>query len=131
MASAQDVYETTTAAIVAAIEAGAESWSMPWSRAGLGFPMNPTTQKRYRGGNVLALMAAALEAGWPAGQWATYKQWQGIGAQVRKRERGTGCLFWTVKEDRITIEDEHTGEDVELTSCPRFYARAFTVLNVG
>ncbi|MPY95003.1 MAG: DUF1738 domain-containing protein, partial [Acidimicrobiia bacterium] len=102
MASAQDVYETTTAAIVEAIEAGAESWSMPWARDGLAFPINATTQKHYRGGNVLALMAAAITAGWSCGQWATFKQWQSIGTQVRKGERGTGCLFWTVKEDRMT-----------------------------
>src|SRR5215218_7882774 len=103
MTTAQDVYEWTTAAIVQAIEDGAGSWSMPWSSDGVAFPMNPTTGKRYRGGNVLALMAAALRAEWPAGQWATYKQWAGIGAQVRKGERGTGCLFWSVKQDRKTV----------------------------
>lgn len=130
MASAQDVYETTTAAIVAAIEAGADTWSMPWTRDGLAFPVNATTQKAYRGGNVLALMAAAIDAGWSCGQWATCKQWAGIGAQFRKGERGTGCLFWNVTQGRMTVEDE-TGKDVELVSHPRFRVRAFVVFNAA
>ena len=93
MPTAQDVFESTTATIVEAIEDGAGSWSMPWSRDGLAFPVNPTTQKHYRGGNVLALLASAVVAGWKCGEWATYKQWASIGAQVRKGERGTGCIF--------------------------------------
>ena len=48
MSSVQDVFATTTAVIVQAIEAGAGDWEMPWSRPGIGFPINPTTSKRYR-----------------------------------------------------------------------------------
>lgn len=131
MATAQDVFESTTTAIVQAIEDGAGSWSMPWSRDGLAFPVNPTTQKHYRGGNVLALLASAVVAGWERGEWATYKQWVSIGAQVRKGERGTGCVFWNVTQDRKTVEDDETGDPVELVSFPRFRARAFTVFNAA
>ena len=56
MPSVQNVFESTTAAIVQAIEEGTGEWSMPWSRQGLGFPVNPTTGKHYRGGNVMALL---------------------------------------------------------------------------
>src|SRR4051794_10973329 len=131
MPTAQEVFESTTATIVHAIEEGAGSWSMPWSRDGLAFPGNPTTGKHYRGGNVLALMASALMAGWECGEWATYKQWAGIGAQVRKGERGTGCIFWNVPQDTMTVEDDNTGELVELVSHPRFRARAFVVFNAA
>ena len=86
---------------------------------------------RYRGGNVLALMASALLSEYPSGQWATYKQWAGIGAQVRKGERGTGCLFWTLKQEHTTVEDEETGEDVQLSTLPRLRARAFVVFNAA
>ena len=129
--TAQDVFESTTAAIVQAIEDGAGSWSMPWSRDGLGFPVNPTTKKHYRGGNVLALLAAGLVAGWECGEWATYKQWASIGAQVRKGERGTGCVFWNVTQDRMTVEDDETGDPVELVGFPRFRAWAFIVFNAA
>lgn len=131
MPTAQEVFESTTATIVRAIEEGAGSWSMPWSRDGVAFPVNPTTHKHYRGGNVLALMASALIAGWECGQWATYKQWASIGAQVRKGERGTGCIFWNVTQDTMTAEDEQTGEPIELVSHPRFRTRAFVVFNAA
>ena len=39
---------------------------MPWLAEGTEFPWNPTTGKRYRGGNVLTLRAGAIEAGYPS-----------------------------------------------------------------
>ena len=36
---------------------------MPWSREGLGFPVNPTTSKHYRDGNVMALLGSRLPGG--------------------------------------------------------------------
>ena len=84
MSSVKDVFTTTTAAIVTAIEAGAGDWQMPWSRAGVGFPINRTTGKRYRGGNVMILLGEMIERQLGSSEWATYKQWQSIGAQVAK-----------------------------------------------
>ena len=49
MPTAQEVFESTTATIVRAIEEGAGSWSMPWSRDGLAFPMNPTHREALPG----------------------------------------------------------------------------------
>ena len=97
----------------------------------LGVPGEPDDTEALPGGNVLALMAAALVAGWERGEWATYKQWASVGAQVRKGERGTACVFWNVTQDRKTVEDDETGEAVELMSFPRFRARAFTVFNAA
>ncbi len=124
MASAQDVYESTTAAIVRAIEEGAGTWRMPWLAEGLAFPMNPTTGKRYRGGNVLTLWITALDRDYPAGEWATYKQWASIGAQVRKGEKGTGALFFARKEDN----DATTSEEDKRA---RFIANRFVVFNAA
>ena len=90
------VFESTTTAIITAIENGAGQWLMPWSRVGVDFPVSPTTGKPYRGGNVLTLMATALDTGYGSGEWATYKQWAAAGAQVRKGEPGTGCVWWNV-----------------------------------
>ena len=106
MGTAAAVFESTTTAIVTAIENGAGQWRMPWSTVGVEFPVNPTTGKRYRGGNVLTLMATALDAGFGSGEWATYKQWATAGAQVRKGERGTACVWWNVNTPTITVDDD-------------------------
>ena len=52
-----DMHEMVTNKIIAAIEAGAGEWKMPWHRPGTSFsiPHNATTDKPYRGINVLSL----------------------------------------------------------------------------
>ena len=46
-----DVHDAITAKIVAAIEAGAGEFQMPWHRPGVAFtiPRNALTEKQYRG----------------------------------------------------------------------------------
>ena len=88
--SKPDLYQTVTDKIVAAIESGAddEKWQMPWTGFAEGLPHNPTTKATYRGVNVIMLWAEATAEGYPSNEWASYKQWQGRDAQVRKGERG-------------------------------------------
>ena len=132
MGTAAAVFDTTTTAIVTAIENGAGQWRMPWSTVGVEFPVNPTTKKRYRGGNVLTLLSTSLDAGYASGEWATYKQWATIGAQVRKGERGTACVWWNVNTPTLTVDDDkQPGGTVELHGRPRFMARTFVVFNAA
>ena len=86
-----DVHEAITAKIVAAIEAGAGEFQMPWHRPGVAFtlPRNALTEKTYRGSNILSLWIDADEKKFERQTWATFKQWQELGAQVRKGERGS------------------------------------------
>lgn len=94
--SANDLFEKITAQIVAAVEAGAGEYQMPWHRWGqaLAQPVNAVSGWSYRGINKLLLWAAAESAGYPSGRWATYRQWNEMGAQVRTGERSTGIIFW-------------------------------------
>ena len=127
----QEVYESTTNAIVAAIEEGAGTWSMPSLAEGLAFPCNPTTGKRYRGGNVVGLWMSAIRNEWTCGGWATYKQWASIGAQVRKGEKGTGALLFMPTVDKHTVEDTRTGDTVTVVANRRGFARRFVVFNAA
>ena len=83
-----DVYERVTNQIIEAIEAGAGEWRMPWHKltGANSTPVNAVTRKPYRGVNVLSLWATAIECGYRSSVWATYAQWQQLGAQVRKGE---------------------------------------------
>ena len=47
-----------------------------------------------RNGDLLMLWAAAEITGYQDGRWATFKQWQQIGAQVRRGEKGTPIVFY-------------------------------------
>jgi antirestriction protein ArdC len=86
-----DVHEAVTNKIVAAIEAGAGEFQMPWHRPGVAFtiPKNALTEKTYRGSNILSLWIDADAKKFEHQTWATFKQWQELGAQVRKGEKGS------------------------------------------
>jgi len=101
----QSIYDKITGRIVQAIEAGANAkdWRMPWHRKGAsseGMPINVSTGNGYQGANVLVLWAEAQAMAYATASWATYKQWQTLGAQVRKGEHGTACIKWKQVEDR-------------------------------
>lgn len=92
----KELYASVTDQIVSQIEAGAGNWHMPWqAMADAGEPVNALTHVGYRGGNHLVLGMVAASKGW-SGHWATYKQWQQLGGQVRKGERSTYGIKWSV-----------------------------------
>ena len=121
-----DIYATVTDQLVAAIEAGAGSWRMPWHHSGAPV-MRPTSVagRRYSGINRLVLWATADAYGYASGTWATYPQWRSSGAQVRKGEIGTHVILWK-KVERADATAE-IGTDGENRA--RFFARSFVVFN--
>jgi antirestriction protein ArdC len=124
-----DVYNRITAEIIAAIEAGAGEFKMPWHHTGTSIarPTNIASGKGYRGVNVLALWVGAEIARYDSGLWGTYRQWQALEAQVRKGERGTTVVLW--KQANAASDDD--GADDEDGPSRRIFARAFTVFNAA
>src|ERR1051326_1324066 len=109
-----DVYQRITNQIVAAIETGVGKHRLPWHSWGtdLVTPRNAHSKKPYRGINVLVLWAAAQAQGYSTGLWATYPQWQELGAQVRRGEKGTLVVFWRVRGQHNDVESSE--EESEL-----------------
>ncbi|MGA7675291.1 MAG: zincin-like metallopeptidase domain-containing protein [Rhizomicrobium sp.] len=125
-----DVFQSITAKIVAAIEAGASAAAMPWHGGILPptFPMNAATDKAYRGVNVIALWVDAMAKRYVSGYWASYKQWQTLGAQVRKGERGSVIVFYKqLDQQALDLQREDTGDGEKIGQ--RFVARASYVFN--
>ena len=118
-----NVYEEVTRSIITAIEAGADEFVMPWHTDGIaiGKPENASTRMEYHGINVLLLWAESYRANYPLGYWASYRQWQALGAQVAKGEKGTTIVFYK----RYEVEEEN-GEKGE-----RMVARASKVFNAS
>ncbi len=121
----RDVYAAITDKIMLAMEVGTTAFVMPWHRSGAGIarPTNAATGYVYRGGNVIALWAAATVARYDSGHWASYRQWQQTGAQVRQGERASIILFY--KEAKPASD----GEDDEPPR--RFFGRAYHVFNAA
>ena len=105
-----DLYQRVTDEIVQAIEKGAGKFMMPWHDIE-GSPRNASTGSAYHGINTLVLWAAARNRGYASWHWATFRQWQDLGARVRKGEKATAVVFY--KQMPIRAEDAKTGEEVE------------------
>ena len=73
-----------------------------------------------------------LTAGWAKGysspEWGTYRQWAGVGAQVRKGEKGTQVVFYS----RVEAKDKNGALDADgkPVKTSVFIAKAFTVFNL-
>ena len=101
-----DVHQHITDQIIAAIEAGAGNWQMPWHRSAHAItrPQNIASGKAYRGINVLSLWVAGAANDYAHGLWGTYRQWQEQGAQVKKGEKSSVIVFY--KELERAREDD-------------------------
>ena len=84
-----DIYQAVTDQVIEMMEAAGTDWVKPFAG---GTPMNATTGNEYRGINVLLLAMAGPQ------HWASFKQWQTKGAQVRKGEKGTRIVFFKMME---------------------------------
>jgi len=77
------------------------NYKKPWFTIGQ-LPINAVTKKSYHGINTLWLGLS----GFARLEFATYKQWQSIGAQVQKGSKGLPVVFYKALE----IEDKETSE---------------------
>lgn len=123
----QDVYERVTAQIVVELEKGERPWFKPWNAEhAAGRITRPLRANGipYRGINVLMLWGSAVEQGFSAPLWLTYKQAQELGGQVRKGEKGSLVVY--ANTITRTETDEATGEEQE-RDIP--FMKGYTVFN--
>jgi len=134
-AKPRDFRQEVTDRIIGMLENGVAPWQKPWNpgEASVGMPKNPTTDRNYRGGNALHLMATALQRGYNDPRWMTYKQASDQGWQVRRGEKGTQIEFWEVKPaerqahgDGVSGNDDRNGRDGR---DGRLVHRVYTVFN--
>lgn len=102
MTSKVDIYQDVTDRILEAMESGDTNWLKPFA-ASSGMPTNAVTRNEYRGINVLLL---GLLNPFQSSEWASYKQWQTKGANVRKGEKGTRIVFFK----QLEKENQDTGK---------------------
>ena len=110
----KDVYQRITDHIIADLARGVRTWTKPWNgehAAGrITRPLRANLTP-YRGINIVMLWASAMDQGFAAPIWMTYKQANALGGQVRQGAKGSLVVY----ANRITrnVTDEETGESVE------------------
>jgi len=127
----RDFRKEVTDQIIEMLEKGTAPWQKPWEPGSLQLPFNPTTEKNYRGGNALHLMAVGTRKGFDDPRWLTYKQAAANGWQVRSGEKGTQIEFWQFGEEGKN--NDSPGERPEPNTGSSDYRsplrRVFTVFN--
>ena len=74
-----------------------------------------------------------MEREYTSGFWGTYRQWQVLGAQVRRGEKATEVVLWKpIERDRkqITMQDEGS-DTVDQLDRGGLVARGFSVFNAA
>lgn len=94
-----NVYEMVTERIIAELEKGVIPWEKPWTGVKSG-AYNRVSKRPYSLLNQMLLKHT--------GEYATYKQWQDLGGQVKKGEKSEIVVFWKIFETEETNKD--TGE---------------------
>jgi len=129
-AEKHDHRREVTDSIIKMLEDGVAPWQKPWE--GSAMPFNPTTERSYRGGNALHLLATGIGREYADPRWMTYKQAAEQGWQVRGGEKGTHIEFWEVKErsnEKDAGLDQNGDESPARENGQRLIHRVYTVFN--
>lgn len=107
--TAAELRKTVTNRLIEALEKGTRPWIKPWvGDPNAGYPTNIASKRRYRGVNPWLLNLTSISFGYESKWWGTYKQWKEKGGVVRRGEKGTMIVFWSILERKET--DKDTGE---------------------
>lgn len=123
-----DIYTRITNQIVAELEQGVRPWMKPWDAAHVAGPVSRPLRGNgvpYAGINVLMLWVAAMEKGYAAPIWMTFRQAKELGAHVKKGEKGNLVVY--ANTITRTETDETTGDE-ETREIP--FMKGYSVFNV-
>src|SRR3990167_9764311 len=94
MSNRIDVYQIVTDKILTSLKGGVIPWRQPWINNTP--PTNLISKKMYRGINTVLLMYSVYKCPY----WASYKQIQELGGNVKKGEKATMIIYWKLKENK-------------------------------
>jgi antirestriction protein ArdC len=123
-----DVYNRVTDKIIAELEKGERPWLKPWNAEhAAGKITRPLRHNGlpYSGINILMLWAEAMEKGYNAPLWMTFKQAQELGGHVKKGEHGSLVVY-----ANTLIKTEPNGETGEDEEHKIPFMKGYTVFNV-
>lgn len=112
-----NVYDIVTDRIVAELEKGCIPWHKPWNAAA-NMPRNLHSKREYRGVNIWLLNAMNYESPW----WASYRQIQEMGGNVRKGEKASVVVFFKMVARKQTDDPEAVPNASGLVPILRYYS---------
>jgi len=101
----KEKFDEAVEKILDTMETSGKNWVRSWSAASAGMPYNESTDKCYRGINILLLWMHSMDNGYKTNRYMTFKQAKALGGQVKKGERGTSVFFFTMAESKKLDEE--------------------------
>lgn len=95
-----NAYQAVTDRIISQLENGIIPWHQPWRGIKSG-AFNRITGKPYSLINQMILKQQ--------GEYATFKQWNSLGAKIKKGAKSEMVVFWKI----IKVEEEKNGQTIE------------------
>ncbi|MDI1226183.1 MAG: zincin-like metallopeptidase domain-containing protein [bacterium] len=123
----KDVYARVTDRIIADLEKGVRTWLKPWSVSHTAGKISRPLRHNgtpYRGMNILLLWGEAIDKGYAAPIWMTFKQAQELGGNVKKGEKSALVVY---ANTLTRTETNEQGEDTE-KEIP--FMKGYNVFNV-
>ena len=123
-----DVYTKITDKIVTDLENGVRPWMKPWNAEhAAGRITRPLRHDGtpYSGINVVMLWSCAMEQGFSAPIWMTFRQAKELGGHIRKGEKGSLSVYANTFTKTETNEATGEEEDKEIP-----FMKGYTVFNV-
>jgi antirestriction protein ArdC len=123
-----DVYTRITDKIISDLEQGVRPWMKPWNAEhAAGRITRPLRHDGtpYAGINVIMLWSSAMEQGFSAPIWMTFRQAKELGGHVRKGEKGSLSVYANTFTKTETNEATGEEEDKEIP-----FMKGYTVFNV-
>ena len=97
------IYQEVTDRIIANLEKGVMPWIKPWHTENT-LDKNIVSQNEYNGINRLILGMS----GFHSNVWGSFKQWDSLGANVKKGEKGTAIVFYKpVASSKVNDQGEN------------------------
>ena len=124
----QDVYTRVTNKIIADLEQGVRTWMKPWNAGNTAGRITRPLRHNgipYSGINILMLWAEAMDKGFTAPIWMTFRQASELNAHVRKGEKGSLVVY---ANSIMRTEEDDKGEETEREI---HYMKGYTVFNVA
>jgi antirestriction protein ArdC len=132
----QSFSESVAQRLIDQIEQGTAPWQRRSEPGGYPLPFNPTSGTRYKGINLVVLLAQ--ERG--DQRWMTYKQAQAEGYQVRRGEKATQIQYWKFELERQRKDStgkpilDHDGQpEIDVIQLPKpqvFLAYVFNAAQI-
>jgi antirestriction protein ArdC len=104
-----DIYDVVTNRIIEKLESGTIPWIKPWHTENT-LDKNIKTGQEYNGINRIILGMS----GYNSNIWASFKQWNDLGAKVKLHEKGTQIVFY---KPVAGVKKNEQGEIESIYSC--------------